>query len=795
MDKLYKALCSIIRPAILLGIMGSYANAQNMTDLAVINDRSADRRILQSDFSTVDEMVFAYPDRIRFDDRCFSIDGKDIFIFSGTVHYFRIPKELWKDRLEKIRNAGFNCVETYVPWNRHEPNEPKSLTDYSQMDLTEFEEFLALCHDMGFYTIVRPGPYICAEWSGGGFPQWIMNKRPTRTKHEVWLQSDDEEFVRWSKHWYDAVCRAVAPHQVFNREPGTGGTILFQVENEFNRVKWVPSAGKKAYLERLTEIARDGEIEVPVITCWTSEARNVESGPLDGVVDMVNSYPRWQIEKNFGRLINQQLMSQPGKPLLSGELQGGWYGDVNGMPSWEQDGIAGVQTQNITLYALQRGFCGLNYYMLAGGSNFDDTAARGVTTSYDFAAAIGENGTVNERYYRLQSLAPFLKEHGPAIARAKEYYPADAVADTLVSVCLRVASSGDRYYFVRTEDHTKGHFGIVHTPDATFDYVLEPFGSMVYYIPDGEKEGEWFPKQMRPESRPYVDTPRIKLEKNARFSDVLPKKWTKLKKGETVDRKGINGRHFIYYRTTAKEGHELEISRPGKGLVNGTDADTLLLLAGNHILFPTRESKESAFYILPGDSLSGKPMETIILYESKGLHHHTNKSVEENWHIGPGRVVCAGKELTLEYAYTEYDRGIQLSDAGLPVSAPGCAGNKSIPKDVDIAGDGHGRGRAEDSLMVWNVYDFDLPDMPAGMSYPHMLRLRTAGNGFIYLNGHPLGRCWQGGSQTEYYLPESWLCRGGKNRIAISLRPSLLGARVEDIDILALTEGASYKNE
>lgn len=117
------------------------------------------------------------------------------------------------------------------------------------------------------------------------------------------------------------------------------------MENEFNRIKWFPKEAKKDYLIQLTQIVRKYEIDVPVITCWTDEARNVEEGVLNGVVDMVNSYPRWEIEKNFGRLINQQLRTQPGKPLISGELQGGWMSEVGGKLSWEQDGLIPVQTQ------------------------------------------------------------------------------------------------------------------------------------------------------------------------------------------------------------------------------------------------------------------------------------------------------------------------------------------------------------------------------------------------------------------------------------------------------------------
>ena len=353
---------------LLLGLFPIFAYSQNITDLAVMNDKSADASVyLDNNFSTVDDSVFPHPDRIRFDNRCIQIEGKDVFVYSGAFHYFRVPQPLWASRFCKLKEAGFNCVETYIPWNWHEQHMPKSVNDESCLDMRQLEDFLEMAEDFGFYVIARPGPYICAEWSGGGFPQWLMRKKPAKTKFEAWLQSNDPEFMRWNEHWYKAVCRVVAPHQITHKEKGKPGVILFQVENEFNRIKWFPSADKKDYLVKLTELTRKYGVDVPIITCWTSEARNVSEGPLNGLVDMVNSYPRWEIEKNFGRLINQQLKSQPGKPLISGELQGGWYSDVAGKLSWKQDGVAPVQTQNITLYALQRGFCGISYYMTVGG--------------------------------------------------------------------------------------------------------------------------------------------------------------------------------------------------------------------------------------------------------------------------------------------------------------------------------------------------------------------------------------------------------------------------------------------
>lgn len=759
---------------VLLGIVPMFMFAQNITDQAVMNDNSADIYSYQEDnLSTVDDSIFLYPDRIRYDNRCIQIEGKDVFVYSGAFHYYRVPQPLWASRFSKLKEAGFNCVETYIPWNWHEQRMPKSVNDESCLDMRQLEDFLEMAEDFGFYVIARPGPYICAEWSGGGFPQWLMRKKPAKTKFEAWLQSNDPEFMRWNEHWYKAVCRVVAPHQITHKEKGKPGVILFQVENEFNRIKWFPSADKKDYLVKLTELTRKYGIDVPIITCWTSEARNVPEGPLNGVVDMVNSYPRWEIEKNFGRLINQQLKSQPGKPLISGELQGGWYSDVAGKLSWKQDGVAPVQTQNITLYALQRGFCGISYYMTVGGTNFDDWASRQTTTTYDFAAAISENGSVNERFRRFRGLAELLKEHGTKIARAVLTPVEYSTTDADVKLALRQAANGDRYYFIRTEEHTRQHFGTLQTSDLTLDYALEPFGAMVYYLPAGSSCGEWWPKLPETMARPTVKADTIRLLPTCQMADPLPTRWTKLKKGEHLDEDGIYGRHFVYYRTKAPEGEVLEIGRIGDKLINGSEADEVLVSVHGKIVPLLREDAHCAFYQLPGDAASGNLTEVLMLFESKGLHHHTKQIVEEYWSIGINYARCAGKDLKLEYAYTEKTRGIELSK-GKQMERPAA-------------------GQTEDFPLTWHTYSFVLPLQPEGVWFPYHLRLEHSGNGFVYLNGHCIGRCWQKGPQYEYYLPECWLNFGGENHLVISLRPTADGAEIRKAEIVPITQVAEKK--
>ena len=722
-------------------------SAQNITDLAVMSDRTATTEDLDdwTEGPTIADSVFLHPDRIRYDSRCLQIEGKDVFLFSGTFHYFRTPEPLWRDRMEKIKAAGFNCVETYVPWNWHEREMPTSVNDFSKVDLSELEHFLTLAEEQGLYVIVRPGPYICSEWSGGGFPQWIMQKRPAKTKHEVWLQSDDPVFMAWNEHWYKAVARVTEPHQIYHRQPNTGGVVLWQLENEFNRVKWIPSKCKRAYLEELARISRRCGIEVPFITCWTDQARNVKEGPLNGVLDMVNSYPRWQIRKGFGRLINQQLKSQGGKPLISGELQGGWSSDLGTPISWDMDGQTPAQTQNITLYALQRGFCALNFYMLVGGTNFEDWAARNQTASYDFAAAIGEDGSLNERYYRFKSLAEFIHEHGTRIARCRIEPVAYQSTDSLVELTVRRHPDGTRYLFVRTEEHTHPHKGtlsfLLDGQQQSLDFNLEAFGSRVYVL-DGQRamdNGQWFPHEVehtgKPQPHKLVQT--LVPQRKGNYSPLF-------------GRRG-GGEASLHYRrnpilykvnSKVKQGGTLTIERVGKNQMNRTEADVVLAFADKKSLPITAETDTTVSFNVPKGTKS-----LTFIYDSRGLHHHTNKAVEQHWHIGPAYVTLDGQPVKLTFT----DAPLLTWTALISESVLLSKGNHSLHQR-------EGEGRA-----FW-------------------LRLSHKGDGFVYLNGHCLGRCYEHGPQNEYYLPECWLRGDGTDTVSVALLPTA-GAEVTEMSL------------
>src|SRR3954470_21110418 len=220
--------------------------------------------------ATVSSQVLA-AERVKYDGQCLTIDGRDVLVYSGAFHYFRCPKELWRDRFRRMKEAGLNTVETYVPWNWHERTEPADVNDFSKVDMTDLDDWLKMAEDeFGFNVILRPGPYICAEWDGGGYPQWLMKYRPAEVKTPYWLRSDEPTYLAWCRHWYQAIARCAAPHLITHRPAGKSGVILWQIENEYDFTR-MTDAASLGQIRTLAHASREFGIDVPLFTCMTKK--------------------------------------------------------------------------------------------------------------------------------------------------------------------------------------------------------------------------------------------------------------------------------------------------------------------------------------------------------------------------------------------------------------------------------------------------------------------------------------------------------------------------------------------
>lgn len=149
----------------------------------------------------------------------FMLNGEPFRVVSGAMHYFRVPREYWRDRLLKIKACGFNTVETYTAWNLHEPEEGEF--DFSgNLDL---KAYLELIGELGMYAIVRPGPYICSEWEFGGFPWWLLRY------DDIELRCMNDRYLEKVDRYFDRLIPIIASEQIENGGP----VIMVQVENEY----------------------------------------------------------------------------------------------------------------------------------------------------------------------------------------------------------------------------------------------------------------------------------------------------------------------------------------------------------------------------------------------------------------------------------------------------------------------------------------------------------------------------------------------------------------------------------
>ena len=314
--------------------------------------------------------------RLTYDKDNFLLDGKKYTVLSGAMHYFRVPREYWYDRLLKLKECGFNTVETYTCWNLHEKNEGNF--DFSGgLDVAAYIETAA---ELGLNVIVRPGPYICAEWDFGGLPAWLLKYE------DMPLRCSDKRFM--SK--FEAYLR-----ELLSRISRFDNIIMLQIENEYGSY-----GNDKVYLNEIKRIYEDCGMDCLYFTSDGPTELMLSGGTLDGCLAVAN----------FGSKPKQNLSYlkkiRPDQPLMCGEYWCGWF------DHWFEnhhvrtaDEICGDFGEFFELGA------SVNFYMFHGGTNFGftngancDECYQPIITSYDYNALLTEAGDRTEAYYRVREM-------------------------------------------------------------------------------------------------------------------------------------------------------------------------------------------------------------------------------------------------------------------------------------------------------------------------------------------------------------------------------------------------------
>ncbi|XP_001641730.2 beta-galactosidase [Nematostella vectensis] len=324
---------------------------------------------------------------IDYDNNCFMKDGKPFRYISGGMHYFRVPQYYWKDRLLKLKASGMNTVQTYVPWNLHEPI-PKQYNFAGNANLTSF---LEIAQSLDLLVILRPGPYICAEWDFGGLPGWLL-KDPSI----VIRSSQGKAYMEAVDAWMSVLLPLVKP---FLYENG-GPVIMVQVENEYGDYIHCDHQ----YLLHLQQLFRY-HLTDDIILFTTDDGSNltaIECGTLPSLYTTVDFGANTDPSIPFA---NQQKLQQKG-PLVNSEFYTGWL-DYWGTPHQ-------TRTSKVVADALDKILAlnaSVNLYMFEGGTNFGFWSGadfhgqyQPVPTSYDYDAPLTEAGDLTEKYHAIREV-------------------------------------------------------------------------------------------------------------------------------------------------------------------------------------------------------------------------------------------------------------------------------------------------------------------------------------------------------------------------------------------------------
>lgn len=309
----------------------------------------------------------------------FLLNGKPFVVKAAELHYPRIPKPYWDQRIKLCKALGMNTICLYVFWNSHEP-QPGVYNFSEQNDLAAF---CRLCQQNGMYVILRPGPYVCAEWEMGGLPWWLLKKKDIR------LREPDPYFIERVALFEAEVAKQVKSLTIANGGP----IIMVQVENEYGSY-----GANKGYVSQIRDIVRThfGN-DITLFQCdWSSNFT------LNGLDDLI-----WTMNFGTGANIDQQFAKlkelRPDSPLMCSEFWSGWFDKwgANHETRPADDMIKGIDDM------LSRGIS-FSLYMTHGGTNWGHWAGANSpgfapdVTSYDYDAPISESGQTTPKYWKLR---------------------------------------------------------------------------------------------------------------------------------------------------------------------------------------------------------------------------------------------------------------------------------------------------------------------------------------------------------------------------------------------------------
>jgi beta-galactosidase len=327
----------------------------------------------------------------------FLLDGEPFQIRSGEMHPARIPREYWQHRIRMAKAMGMNCVALYIMWNYHEAH--PGVFDFHSGN-RDIEAFIRLCQHEGLWVLLRPGPYVCAEWDLGGLPSWLLSDADIRLRTD---SATDARYMAAVARYIDELASRVRPLMI---EHG-GPILMIQIENEFGSY-----ASNPAYLEALRQRWIEAGIDGPFYTeDGLPQLERNRTTVTGGAIALSNGDAAQiaTVRREF-----------PAVPAMAGEVYTGW------LTHWGESRFAGLNHDiSSVLTAFMQRQLSFSLYVIHGGTSFGFYAGANVDdsgdyqpdiTSYDYSAPVDEQGAATPKYVKYRDIiAGFLPEPLPAI--------------------------------------------------------------------------------------------------------------------------------------------------------------------------------------------------------------------------------------------------------------------------------------------------------------------------------------------------------------------------------------------
>jgi len=578
----------------------------------------------------------------------FLLDGKPFIVKAAEVHFTRIPREYWEHRIQMCKALGMNTLCLYIFWNAHEPEE--GVFDFTGQN--DVAEFVRLAQKNGMYVIVRPGPYVCAEWEMGGLPWWLLRK------HDIKLRDLDPYFMESVKRFESKVAEQLVPLTVENGGP----IIMVQVENEYGSYD-----KNKPYVSEIRDCLRSlGWDKTVMFQCdWSS---NFTDNGLDDLQWTMNFGTGANVLKEFKKL--KEL--RPNSPLMCSEFWSGWFDGWGRAHETRPakamvDGIATMLDNDISF----------SLYMTHGGTSFGQWAGANVPgyqpdcTSYDYDAPINEQGSATPKYYELREL---LQKHSdtklPAVPKAKPIISIPEITFTQMAPLFENLPSSQKTVDIKSmEDFNQG------------------WGSMIYSctLPKTDGNAILHISELRDFAMIYID-------------------------GQYVGKLYRGDKEEAIKLPSTKDGSRLEIFVEAMGRINYSKAI---------------------------NDRKGITERVELLTSSNG--HELTYNLK-NWDV---TLLPYGYDKIQNVTYKELDPvTLTTSPSSTRVARPA-----SVREKV---------GYYKASFKLSKVGD-------------SFIDISSWGKGFVWVNGHCLGRFWRVGPQQTLYVPGCWLKKGNNEIIIMDI--------------------------